>query len=50
MFSLQVFLKLYLVLEKYQGNKKNIKENSFLMFGFMVENMKKKKSNIIKII
>ena len=29
-------IRLYLVLIKYQGNKKNIKENGFLLFGFTI--------------
>ena len=30
--------------------KKNVKENYFLIFGFIIKNTKKNKSNIIKII
>ena len=30
--------------------KKNVKENYFLIFGFIIKNTKKNKSNVIKII
>ena len=41
-------LRLCLVPKKYQGKKKNAKENGFLMFGFIIIFLKKK-LNIIKI-